>query len=107
MFYVVEKSQQFGWIRERSSLFRTRELSIADIGSKIWWGMARCTKQTMFPSPFIDTLRPAAVTDKMLARLDEHTTISALHLVDTEDTGRALGAYILFKLQQIREHLIV
>jgi hypothetical protein len=105
--YVSEKSQQFGWIRERSSVCRRRELSGADMGSKIWWGMARCAKHTMFFSLLIHTLRPAAVTDKMLARLDEHTNISALHLVDAEDTDLALGAFVLFKLQQIREHLIV
>jgi hypothetical protein len=61
----------------------------------------------MFPSLFIYALRPAAVTDKMFARLDEHTTISALHLVDAEDTDLAFGAYVLFKLLEIREHLII
>jgi hypothetical protein len=43
----------------------------------------------------------------MLAWLNKYTSISTVHLVDAEDTGRALGAFVLLKLKQVREHLIV
>jgi hypothetical protein len=43
----------------------------------------------------------------MLAWLDKSTSISTVHLVDAENTSRAVGASVVIKLQQIREHLIV
>jgi hypothetical protein len=107
LFYVVEKSDQFGWVRRRNFICRTREFLGSDVSTKIWWGIARCAKQTVRPVPFFHTLRPAAVTDKMLAWLNKYTLISTVHLVDAEDTGRALGAFVLLKLKQVREHLIV
>ena len=47
------------------------------------------------------------MADKMSAWLDKLTSISTFHLVDREDTVGTLGACILSKLHQIREHLIV
>jgi hypothetical protein len=43
----------------------------------------------------------------MLARRDKHAAIPVSYLVDTENGQRALGAYVLVKLLEVRQRLVV
>jgi hypothetical protein len=74
---VVQELKEFGGILE-CGLFGNHGRRCVDVVGEIWWRIALRAEYTCFL--LIQTLRPAALAYKMLARRDEDASISVSRL---------------------------